>query len=325
MMTVNTEYDGFIAKVLITSDSGNEIDLLSREFRIDIGDRLKAMGSLTDFLNNQPTDEDTDDEKQTKHAAQMELIKELSTPILQISSENYREYCNSDDESLARNGVQFWLSNDKREMSMRFIPKNIIQGEVYNFSWAALLVVVGFDFKNTVRFDLALMPRLITGDIVKKDPTAQDPALDPPGSSSAYRPDYPFNGELDVDNLYLNNGDGCSSLPTPIYTVKSSAFMCDDLREFGADDFDWTKFKSDLYNGAAQSGIPIPYRICGSDNVDDFPRPEMQNIEMIPGVPASTLSGVYVYDIEQDIEVSAAEGHDPIKFAKNSVRLSLAI
>lgn len=322
MMTVNTEYDGFIAKVLITSDSGNEIDLLSREFRIDIGDRLKAMGSITDFLNNQPTDEDTDEEKQTKHAAQMELIKELSTPILQISSENYREYCNSDDESLARNGVQFWLSNDKREMSMRFIPKNIIQGEVYNFSWAALLVIVGFDFKNTVKFDLALMPRLITGPIVVAE---NNPYTEPVLSAASARPDYPFNGELDVDNLYLNNGDECASQHTPLYTVKSSAFMCDDLREFGADDFDWTKFRSDLYNGAAQSGIPIPYRICGSDNVEDFPRPEKQNIEMIPGIPASTLSGVYVYDIEQDIEVSAAEGRDPITFAKNSVRLSLAI
>ena len=44
-MYVKTEYDGFVAKVLITSDTVGEIDLLSNEFRIEIADQLKASTS----------------------------------------------------------------------------------------------------------------------------------------------------------------------------------------------------------------------------------------------------------------------------------------
>lgn len=349
-MYVKTEYDGFVAKVLITSDTVGEIDLLSKEFRIDIADQMKAFYYASDLMNdlgtinnNDPEDAVTDEEKADAEAEVNDIMNDISTPIVSVDSSNYREYCNSDDESLWRNGFQFWVSYDKKSMSMRFIPKNTADMEsklkVYRPhgwgktlpkdgttpSWCSLIVCVAFDYKNTTKFDVCLMPRLITGPVVLKEDNVTDPVI--PEASA--RPDYPFNGELDKDYLYLNNADGFSGDAqdkTPVFLVKSSAFITEDVGSAVAGDpttlFDWTRFKSDLFDGAAQTGIPLPYDINGVTDTSAIPIPSESTVEVLPG---HSLQGVYMYEITQTVEASAMSGQDPITFAKNKVRLSVAI
>lgn len=369
-MYVKTEYDGFVAKVLITSDTVGEIDLLSKEFRIEIADQLKAFGYASTIMNaigtlnnNDPEDVDENDKKLAEDDLR-NAINDISTPIVTVNKDNYITYCNSDDESLWENGFQFWVSADRKSMSMRFIPKNTAEmndGKVPKLtsykapdeknnhgywskevdehgdpiwvdkknindgltpSWCSLIVIVGFDNQNVTKFDLCLMPRLITGPIELNDGNAQDPVI----ADASARPDYPFNGPEDVDYLYLNNADGfqtssCSA--TPLYVVRSSAFISQDVASANADElFNWSRFKSDLFNGNAQTGIPIPYKINGESAISAIPVPDPMDLEILPG---HSLSGVYMYEINQYIEVSAMDNQDPITFAKNKVRLSVGI
>lgn len=332
-MYVKTEYDGFVAKVLITSDTVGEIDLLSKEFRIEIADQLKAFNYAGDLLQELGAinDPDVDDEeKKRANESINSMLTDISYPIRKITKDNYQDYCNSDDESLWRNGMQFWVSTDRKSMSMRFIPKNtgdLDLDEHPQFgtisSWCSLIVIVGFDYQNVTKFDLCLMPRLVTGPVeVSENNTNPEPVL----SAASARPDYPFNGKEDIDYLYLNNADGHQTSAgelTPEYVVRSSAFISQDVAGANADElFNWNRFKSDLFNGNAQTGIPIPYTINGATDTSAVETPDPIDLEILPG---HTLSGVYMYEINQYIDVSAMSGQDPITFAKNKVRLSVAI
>lgn len=331
-MYVKTEYDGFVAKVLITSDTVGEIDLLSKEFRIEIADQLKAFNYAGSLLQDigAINDPDVDDEEKKRANESINgMITDMSYPIRKITKDNYQDYCNSDDDSLWQNGMQFWVSSDRKSMSMRFVPKNtndITLDKHPHFgttsSWCSLIVIVGFDNKNVTKFDLCLMPRLITGPIELVNENDDDPVI----AEASARPDYPFNGPEDVDYLYLNNADGfqtssCSA--TPLYVVRSSAFISQDVAAANADElFNWSRFKSDLFNGNAQTGIPIPYTINGESATSGLPVPDPMEVEILSG---HSLSGVYMYEINQYIEVSAMDNQDPITFAKNKVRLSVAI
>jgi len=362
-MYVKTEYDGFVAKVLITSDTVGEIDLLSKEFRIEIADQLKACNYAGYLLQDIGALNDPDVDEEEKKLANDEIrniINDISYPILKITNDNYQQYCNSDDESLWRNGMQFWISADRKSMSMRFIPKNTSDmaskldcykapSEKNNHgyyskeldehgdpkwvppknitdgltpSWCSLIVIVGFDKQNVTKFDVCLMPRLVTGPIELVNEADNDPVI----KEASARPDYPFNGQEDVDYLYLNNADGretSSSSATPLYVIRSSAFISQDVASANADElFNWSRFKSDLFNGNAQTGIPIPYEINGESATSGLPVPDSMELEILPG---HSLSGVYMYEINQYIEVSAMDNQDPITFAKNKVRLSVGI
>jgi hypothetical protein len=332
-MYVKTEYDGFVAKVLITSDTVGEIDLLSKEFRIEIADQLKAFNYAGDLLQELGAinDPDVDDEeKKRANESINSMLTDISYPIRKITKDNYQDYCNSDDESLWQNGMQFWVSADRKSMSMRFIPKNtgdLDLDEHPHFgttsSWCSLIVIVGFDNQNVTKFDLCLMPRLVTGPVEVSDRITRD---EPVISAASARPDYPFNGKEDIDYLYLNNADGHQTSAgelTPEYVVRSSAFISQDVAGANADElFNWNRFKSDLFNGNAQTGIPIPYTINGATDTSAVETPDPIDLEILPG---HTLSGVYMYEINQYIDVSAMSGQDPITFAKNKVRLSVAI
>ena len=332
-MYVKTEYDGFVAKVLITSDTVGEIDLLSNEFRIEIADQLKAFNYAGDLLQELGIINDTgetEESKATANKAINDMLTDISYPIRKITKDNYQDYCNSDDESLWRNGMQFWVSADRKSMSMRFIPKNtgdLNLDEHPQFgttsSWCTLIVIVGFDYQNVTKFDLCLMPRLVTGPIEVSDRVSgEDPVI----SAASARPDYPFNGQEDADHLYLNNADGHQTSAgelTPEYVVRSSAFISQDVASVNGDElFNWNHFKSELFDGNAQTGIPIPYTINGATDTSAVATPDLIGLEVLPG---HTLSGVYMYKINQYIDVSAMDNQDPITFAKNKVRLSVAI
>lgn len=332
-MYVKTEYDGFVAKVLITSDTVGEIDLLSNEFRIEIADQLKAFnyaGDLLQELGIVNSKEETEENKAAANKAINDMLTDISYPIRKITKDNYQDYCNSDDESLWRNGMQFWISTDRKSMSMRFIPKNtgtLDLDEHPQFgttsSWCSLIVIVGFDYQNVTKFDLCLMPRLVTGPV---EVSETNPNAEPVLSAASARPDYPFNGKEDIDYLYLNNADGHQTSAgdlTPEYVVRSSAFISQDVAGANADElFNWNRFKSDLFDGNAQTGIPIPYTINDATDTSAVETPDPIDLEVLPG---HTLSGVYMYKINQYIDVSAMDNQDPITFAKNKVRLSVAI
>lgn len=363
-MYVKTEYDGFVAKVLITSDTVGEIDLLSKEFRIEIADQLKAFNYAGDLLRELGivnSKEETEANKKVANEAINNILNDISYPIVKITKDNYQDYCNSDDESLWRNGMQFWVSSDRKSMSMRFIPKNTedMSSKLACYkapsvennhgywskevdehgdpiwvppknitdgltpSWCSLIVIVGFDNQNVTKFDLCLMPRLVTGPVeVSENNTNPEPVL----SAASARSDYPFNGKEDIDYLYLNNADGHQTSAgelTPEYVVRSSAFISQDVAGANADElFNWNRFKSDLFDVNAKTGIPIPYTINGATDTSAVETPDPIDLEILPG---HTLSGVYMYEINQYIDVSAMSGQDPITFAKNKVRLSVAI
>ena len=207
MLQVKTDYTEYIVKVTVTSED-KAIDLTSPEFRIDIGDYLYS------YLHRGEIRSGID-----------EVITEASEPLAVVTKDNVATYCNTDEESLIRNGFQFWVSEDHKTMEMRFVPKNTVEDKP-DHHWYVLLVVIAFDFENTARFDLCLMPRLMPGEIKKAGEDAPDKVL----PTSAYRPDYIFSDENDKDHLFINNYSGRPEEDgTAIYAATFSAFMPDDL------------------------------------------------------------------------------------------------
>ena len=266
MLQVKTDYTEYIVKVTVTSED-KAIDLTSPEFRIDIGDYLYSYLHRGEIRN--------------KNEA---VITEASEPLAVVTKDNAATYCNTDEESLIRNGFQFWVSEDHKTMEMRFVPKNNVEDKP-DHHWYVLLVVVAFDFENTARFDLCLMPRLMPGGIKKKDPFAPDKVL----PTSAHRPDYIFSDENDKDKLFINNYSGRPEEDgTALYFATYSAFIPNDLAtDLGIDvssPSDWTH-KSAFCQPGTNEGLEL-----------DVPYPSVQTTEDIMG-----CSGINVVTITQDI------------------------
>lgn len=266
MLQVKTDYTEYIVKVTVTSED-KAIDLTSPEFRIDIGDYLYSYlhrGEIRSY-----------DEA---------VITEASEPLAVVTKDNVATYCNTDEESLIRNGFQFWVSEDHKTMEMRFIPKNAIEDKP-DHHWYVLLVVIAFDFENTARFDLCLMPRLMPGEIKKKYLNETDKVL----PTSAYRPDYIFSDDNDKDHLFINNYSGRTEDGTALYAATYSAFMPNDLAaDLGIDvssPGDWTH-KSAFCQPGTNEGLVL----------DGYETTSSQTTEDIMG-----CSGINVVTITQDI------------------------
>lgn len=266
MLQVKTDYTEYIVKVTVTSED-KAIDLTSPEFRIDIGDYLYS------YLHRGEI-----------HAYDEAVITEASAPLATVTKDNVATYCNTDEESLIRNGFQFWVSEDHKTMEMRFVPKNNAEDKP-DHHWYVLLVVVAFDFENTARFDLCLMPRLMPGGIKKKDPFEEDKVL----PTSAHRPDYIFSDENDKDHLFINNYSGRPDLGTALYFATYSAFIPNDLAtDLGIDVLhpgDWTH-KAAFCQPGTNEGLELKV------NAD----PSTQTVEDIMG-----CSGINVVPLTQDI------------------------
>lgn len=237
MLQVKTDYTEYIVKVTVTSED-KAIDLTSPEFRIDIGDYLYSYlhrGEIRSY-----------DEA---------VITEASEPLAVVTKDNVAAYCNTDEESLIRNGFQFWVSEDHKTMEMRFIPKNTVEDKP-DHHWYVLLVVIAFDFENTARFDLCLMPRLMPGGVKKKNPFEPDKVL----PTSAHRPDYIFSDENDKDHLFINNYSGRTEDGTALYFASYSAFIPNDLAtDLGIDvssPGDWTH-KSAFCQPGTNEGLAL--------------------------------------------------------------------
>ena len=185
----------------------------------------------------------------------------------QVFTNSIPTYYNSNDYSLIKNGIQFWL-DDNKTLIIRVVTKgkSSIPDAGYNIYNPITHKLdptgfVGFCIANfnitlndseNLLFDCALMPRVDTDDPVTET-TVFKPHVVPDGYD---RVDFDWNGDGNgLNNLYVNNTSSfdssayeyeqaynntthkwytkgpeeLKSSATPLYTVKSSAFTNDYL------------------------------------------------------------------------------------------------
>lgn len=201
-------------------------------------------------------------------------------------------FCNADYETLLQQGMQYWVHENEKILTFRFIPQMRAQ-----YKFQAVHVVVALDYNNVANFDISLLPRLITGDIERKQdapfiphtvsPDAPppyndtlDPQIDLNEEHQSSRVDYIFNTyEQDNNHLYVNStpestDDLYNSKKVPVYCVKSSAYISREMSE-GVDvinpdgsegvsadyNFQMKKIRSYLYDTLASSAIELPWSI----------------------------------------------------------------
>lgn len=308
---------------------------------------------------------------QAAHKGIQDYIAEINRPMLSIvnnATELYETsaagfpmfkaetFANTTDELLIAHGMQFWVSKDKKSMTFRFTPQPSAQCK-----FQAFVAIVAFDAQNTTRFEVCLMPRLMTGELMKADagksnygiayPT-DDPfvpqhewtstAKTPDGEMTTdehyddHRPDYQFNDESDVDHFYANNTSYTeTSLETPehsatkivpLYVLKTSAFLTDDIAKSGYT-YNWGKFKSELYDVAGLSAMPIPFDINGATAIGDIaPKTVSETLVSSYTGTDTTISAMNtiemnLYEITQYVETSA----EVPQFSQNQLRVTVAI
>lgn len=287
-----------------------------------------------------------------------EYLSKLNTPSLTVNNEGDSKntnviassvFANSDDESLLKNGMQFWVSRDKKSLTFRFVPNN----KTHEFN--AIVVLCALDYDNVARFEVCLLPQLISGNLEKydgSDPLGLDPSHSDPvipehhrvnsdgvTVNDDYRPDYAFNDdELDADHAYFNTtpwttaediGWPSKTTPalTPLYVLKSSAYITDEMTAAGYN-FNWSKFVSTLYDVTQTSSVVIPYSI-GENNVssvtDMTPVPTTVTAKIFQDYSGAYESAneflVNCYEIRQFIETSS---NVPV-YSKNQLRVSVSI
>lgn len=276
------------SEVLAEMDA--DIELILKRYRNETDATKKAKIKEEEY-NKAKAERDKFTEEIDSWEKQIDvLVTNASEPLIEIGNSNYTEYCNSDDKYLIQNGFQFWVGEDKRSMVFRFIPRPLAKAFINS-----IVVAVSFDQYNATRFEVCMLPKLLTGNIEKvlkkPDEKVEDPIIgvgkwttssydisagktvvtdhpttaeysDVSGNGELPRTDYIYNGEVDENHIYLNNTPYTSSTVVPIYQCESSAFISTDLMDAGFE-FDWSKFKSDLYNVGAQSSIDISATVNG--------------------------------------------------------------
>lgn len=300
-----------------------------------------------------------------------DYIAEINKPMLAIRNDGAESYetaggaypiiktdmfTNTDDATLITNGMQFWVSKDKKGMTFRFTPQTNARCK-----FQSIVVIVAFDYRNAARFEVCLMPRLITGELTKAEAGKSNysityPTIDPfvpdhDWTSSAkeadgeivtnvhfddYRPDYEFNDENDDDHFYANNTPHTETMAeapehsatkiVPLYVLKSSAFLTNDIANSGYT-YNWSKFKSELYDVAGLSSMPIPFDINGATTIGAI-EPTTVSGTLVssytgtdPAIIAMNTVEMNLYEITQYIETSA---NMPM-FSQNQVRTTVAI
>lgn len=281
-----------------------------------------------------------------------ELFRNDKYCTLKIDKENYTDYMNADDYSLIKNGIQFWLSDDSKVMYIRIIPKgqstinpngyslfNPYNGD-YEISY-----YVGFDiatFNISVEdeflcFDCYNLPKVVMGDPIPGVEEYTEPSAwseTPHVLSGNIRTDYDWNDDYKgIDNLYVNNSDSIpvDQKPTPIYIVKSSAYV--DYYLVSGDTVDFFEstvgdvvsatrdliltsgnFDSYLLDELTNNRIDIEY------DFTETPISE-EDINYVSVEGNTVSSKLYCYEITQTISTSATDG----LVKKNQLNLDLEI
>lgn len=288
---------------------------------------------------------------------------------------NINEYNNSDDESLVRNGIQFWVDGVTRKtMYIRVAAKgqsstNPDGYEVWNpvTNKYEKTLYVGFTIANfnitlndkeRLLFDCFLIPKIKTSDPypLEYNPPLSSYYEDDHIISGAIRTDYDWNDDgKGIDNLYVNNVTSgqysmiyeqyptlvISSLSsnwvtsvkkdtdnyneTPMYIVKSSAYLNDYLVEASAWDLlsgtvsqrhmtiQEKQLKSYLYNEYTRKKLNLEFEL------DDYTTYPETIVSSYGG--DSISSTMYCYEITQKIEDSSCSGF----MRENQVKLELEI
>lgn len=325
---IKNEKDSFVVRAIVISDNITDINSVMQTdaFRIDVADKFFALangGTIKEKLDELNDPELTPAERE---AINEEIANDyetrIGTPIFSIDKNNFARYYNSDDESLLENGIQIFLA-EGNTMILRFAP---IQNVSFLDSYIDLTVlycVIGFDFDkfeitNRKAFDICLFPKLITGDFEKANPSEDDPVL----PSGTVRPDYPFNGSADINNLYVNNGPlAISGQEVPVEILKTSACTTDYINGILGYDFIWDTLESSLVDETAGTSIELPFTVNGASSTSSIQPVSSTSAKIINDDSIvsqnNTLSGIRIYEIVQTIETTGNESYlkDRVKIA----------
>lgn len=326
-----------------------EIDKIEKGYEDEQGKHVNGIEDYIDKTNN-PFLTITNKIPSQGRTYEFKVLNEESAEEIDVDDHNdYKDtvfvkpdvYCSADYDTLLKNGMQYWVNEDRKSITFRFIPRNGFQTLICN---------VAFNDENVTRFDVCLIPRLITGDIEKYEPEAKDPVLGEGSYAiSSYdaankeikwtttagelpRPDFEWNSELDKDHFYTNTNTtpGFSGKQVPMYICKSSAYNSKAMED-GAHGFDWTKFRSDLYDIAAQTAIDIPCTINGIEYLTGKAKtfkPTTADVTIIEGYSSKDPEmnnlnkiNLNLYEIIQKIYTSAEKP----SFSQNQLRCVLEI
>lgn len=290
---------------------------------------------------------------------------------------NVLDYCNSDYDSLVKNGIQFWVDGvNKRTLTIRVVTKGqstknpdgyIIwdpaQNKYVETGYVGFTVAnfnITLNKNERLVFNCFLMPTVNMGDpepyFEYTVPSAW--SEEPHVLSGNIRTDYDWNDDYKgIDNLYVNNSDPkkssayyyeqdsddeyriywhtdppteMESYPTPMYCVKSSAYVTDYLKTGSATDlylssgddivsacrdfyFNSSSVNSYLINEYTKKRIPLDYSFDGLDPIDDYVFLESNGYNI--------HDKLYCYEIVQKIVDSSCSGI----IRDNQVKLDLEI
>lgn len=170
-----------------------------------------------------------------------------------VSPENINKYCNTDDESLMENGVQFnIIDREWKTLVIRVCPKGNNGTDDVGYDIAHFDLNISGELAS---FNVVLYPRIIAGEIQKNDPAAEDPQLQDSDSRVGYNW-YDQNPNTNENDLFVNNNTYTSAFLykqisgenqqwyadepsyltptiTPLYTLQTSSYYPQELYNSG--------------------------------------------------------------------------------------------
>jgi hypothetical protein len=239
--------------------------------------------------------------------------------------------------TLNSDGYCYWDEDVKD-----YVPTEYVGFTVANFN-------ITLNETERLNFNVFMVPVIRSGDPQKVDTTEEEPVQKLPNGE--IRTDYIWNEGQDKNNLYVNNTDPASiisaykyqqasaipnkwfvegpttaqSYPTPLYELKSSAYLNDYLMdeytkdlitgEMSARGFNIvsSNFNSYLYDEYSKKQIELPLDMSDLNSEDTI------YISASNGCVSGTL---YWYEMTQTIINSA---DDTAKIRKNQIKLELKI
>ena len=196
-VNLENEENSFVVRATIVSDNIISIydKMQTDAFRIDVADKFFALvngGQIKEKLELLNDSDLSPIEQQTINEEIADFETRIGTPVFSIDKNNFSQYYNNTDEHLLEKGIQICIA-EGNTMVLRFAPIQNVPFLDSNIDLSILFCVVGFDFDefeitNRKAFDVCLLPKLVTGNFEKEDPSEDDPVL----PDDVERPDYIF-------------------------------------------------------------------------------------------------------------------------------------
>ncbi len=252
-LRVTKRREGFVFTYFIESDSDNELDITSPEFRIDINDSIYQNYKIQEYINS---------------GGNLDIPVDIDNSImLRIDHTNVYDWLSSDDDSLLEKGMQFWVNDDK-SIYIRFIPKNNPE-ESYKFY--SLDVSLAFNYNDVCFFNVHMFPMIDTQDLVQEDINELDKIYDYDINNRTKRNE---DGELFVNNTLNTQSENL----TPLWSVITSAYIPYSGMDIAS--FNLSSIKSFIENADKTKRVDIPF-LCRNFDGDwgtDVESLEYQNI-----------------------------------------------